>query len=277
MAGFVSLTHRLYFMNLFDGTLGSVTSAYVGGANASFNALANASLSIDAGLTVTIQTTLDNPDAASAVWTTLGTGITSASNPYVISSPVVGIKVIRTAGASPLNVKGVGLESGGSSTVTITGTSAVAGNSASGATDSGNPVKVAGVFNTTLPTLTNGQRGDMQLDSRAELIVTQGTLIEGENQTIHRMTIADYFSPTRITAAATNTVKSGAGVLAGIYNEAVLVGTITIYDNVAASGTIIQILPIGTAAGWIKMPAILTLGCTIVGSSSSDRFTSYTA
>lgn len=39
----------------------------------------------------------------------------------------------------------------------------VAGNVASGSADSGNPVKVGGVYNTTPPTLTNGQRGDMQL------------------------------------------------------------------------------------------------------------------
>lgn len=40
------------------------------------------------------------------------------------------------------------------------------GNVASGATDSGNPLKVGGVNNTTLPTFTNGQRGDLQLDTR---------------------------------------------------------------------------------------------------------------
>lgn len=45
----------------------------------------------------------------------------------------------------------------------------VQGNAASGATDVGNPVKVGGVFNTTAPTLTNGQRGDLQLDSNGNL------------------------------------------------------------------------------------------------------------
>ena len=40
------------------------------------------------------------------------------------------------------------------------------GNVASGAADSGNPVKIGGRNNTTLPTLTDGQRGDMQLDTR---------------------------------------------------------------------------------------------------------------
>lgn len=45
------------------------------------------------------------------------------------------------------------------------------GNVASGATDSGNPVKVGGIYNTTLPTLTVGQRGDMQLDANGSLRV----------------------------------------------------------------------------------------------------------
>jgi len=41
---------------------------------------------------------------------------------------------------------------------------------ASGVADAGNPVKVAGVFNTTLPTLATGQRGDIQLTARGEQI-----------------------------------------------------------------------------------------------------------
>lgn len=258
MAGFVSLTHRLYFMNLGDGTGGTVTSAYAGGASASFNALANASLSIDAGLTVTIQTTLDNPDAGSAVWTTVATGITSTSNPYVISSPVAGIKITRSGGSG--NVKGVGLESGGSSTVTA------AGNVASGATDSGNPVKVAGVYNTVLPTLTNGQRGDMQLDSRAELIVTQGTLVEGENQTLHRMMTMGYFTPTRITTATTTHVKASAGVIGGYTIEAVLAGTVTVNDN----ATTILLLPIGTPAGFYPFPAAFLTSLNVI-TSTTDR------
>lgn len=37
---------------------------------------------------------------------------------------------------------------------------------ASGASDSGNPVKIGARYNSTLPTFTNGQRGDLQIDSR---------------------------------------------------------------------------------------------------------------
>lgn len=47
----------------------------------------------------------------------------------------------------------------------------VVGNVASGATDSGNPVKVGAVFNTTPPTYTNGQRGDAQMSPRGATYV----------------------------------------------------------------------------------------------------------
>lgn len=43
------------------------------------------------------------------------------------------------------------------------------GNVAAGATDTGNPVKIGGVFNTTIPTYTNGQRSDIQTDNRGSV------------------------------------------------------------------------------------------------------------
>lgn len=48
---------------------------------------------------------------------------------------------------------------------------AVQGNVASGATDSGNPVKVGGKYNSTLPTFADGQRGDVQLGTRGSVHV----------------------------------------------------------------------------------------------------------
>lgn len=55
-----------------------------------------------------------------------------------------------------------------------TGTSAnqIQGNVAGAATDSGNPVKIGSVFNTTQPTYTTGQRTDSQTDARGNLFVT---------------------------------------------------------------------------------------------------------
>lgn len=50
----------------------------------------------------------------------------------------------------------------------------VVGNAASAATDSGNPIKVGGKYNSTQPTFTDGQRGDIQLSSRGAQIVSTG-------------------------------------------------------------------------------------------------------
>lgn len=52
------------------------------------------------------------------------------------------------------------------------GNNLVVGNVAAGTTDAGSPVKVGGVNNTTLPTLTNGQRGDAQLGTRGAQLTT---------------------------------------------------------------------------------------------------------
>ncbi len=55
------------------------------------------------------------------------------------------------------------------------------GGSASGASDGGNPVKVGGRYNATPPTLSDGNRGDMQLDSAGNVKETLGTLLAGED------------------------------------------------------------------------------------------------
>ena len=60
----------------------------------------------------------------------------------------------------------------------------VTGNVAAGATDSGPPVKVGGKYNSTLPTLTDGQRGDAQLDSRAQQLVNLGVTLDETNDRI---------------------------------------------------------------------------------------------
>ena len=60
------------------------------------------------------------------------------------------------------------------------------GNAASGATDSGNPVKVAGKYNSTVPTFTDGQRGDLQISSRGNLMTEtwNGAVIIQDNNGI---------------------------------------------------------------------------------------------
>jgi hypothetical protein len=55
------------------------------------------------------------------------------------------------------------------------GQQVVQGNVASGSADAGNPVKVGGKYNSTPPTFTDGQRGDLQLDSAGNLKVNIAT------------------------------------------------------------------------------------------------------
>ena len=71
-----------------------------------------------------------------------------------------------TSVVHPVDASGASLPSGATGSPV-----AVQGNVASGATDSGNPVKVGGVFRTTKPTLTDGQRGDVQLTSNSLMAV----------------------------------------------------------------------------------------------------------
>ena len=61
----------------------------------------------------------------------------------------------------------------------------VGGGIASGATDSGNPVKIGGIYNSTKPTFIDGQRGDVQITSRGAVTTTlfvndTGTAITAE-------------------------------------------------------------------------------------------------
>lgn len=102
----------------------------------------------------------------------------------------------------------------------------VVGSVASAATDSGNPVKIGAKFNTTLPTVTNGQRVDGQANAFGELAV------RSRNKYLN------------IVGNTTTTVKSGAGVLSCIIvNNGANGTTLTIYDNTTATGT-----KIGTVA-----------------------------
>lgn len=84
------------------------------------------------------------------------------------------------------------------------------------------------------------------------------------------------YSKARISSATTTTPKSGPGVFHGIIiNKAVAAGTITIYDNTAASGTVIGVITFGAAL--LSDPPIdalfdaqISTGITIVTSAAFD-------
>lgn len=88
--------------------------------------------------------------------------------------------------ANPIHVSGTVTVSGSggltdtqlrATPVPVSGTisSTSTGNVAHGTADSGNPVKIGGKYYLTVPTLTDGWRGDLRLDSRGALVTTIGS------------------------------------------------------------------------------------------------------
>lgn len=84
---------------------------------------------------------------------------------------------------------------------------------------------------------------------------------------------SDFGKPTNITTATTTVVKTGPGVFVSIVINATTSGTITIYDNTAASGTKIGTIAAsaltGTTFGFLCQ---FTTGLTVV-TSAADNIT----
>lgn len=79
------------------------------------------------------------------------------------------------------------------------GNTIVVGNAASGATDAGSPVKVAGKYNSTLTTFTDGQRGDLQINSKGGLIIGGSTVASGTTDSGNPVKVAGVNNTTQPT------------------------------------------------------------------------------
>jgi len=146
----------------------------------------------------------------------------------------------------------------------MTGT--VTGNVASGATDSGNPVKVAGKYNASPPTFTDGQRGDMQIDAAGNVKETLATLIAGEDIPNNRLYVETHGTANNISSNTTTVVKSGAGLLHSITinTKGASSNTATVYDNTAGSGTKLATIDTTSAIGALAYNIVFSTGLTIV-------------
>lgn len=116
----------------------------------------------------------------------------------------------------------------------------VTGNIASGSADSGNPVKVGGRYNSSAPTLTNGQRGDMQLDANGNQMMREQYMPGYEDNTANKAVVEHRYTSSGVLTADT-LVKSGAGLIHTITfscnDAAPTAGSLILYDNTAESGT----------------------------------------
>lgn len=155
--------------------------------------------------TVTAVTTITNPVAAtqSGAWAITGisgavslpTGASTSalqSATQAPTAPATATATTSTLAGCTYTSAGVTFTNGqqGSLSCGASGGLYIAGTVASGATDSGNPVKVGALYTTSLPSLSTGQRGDLQVDQNGTLRVlavgTSGTGADaGPNTIVH--------------------------------------------------------------------------------------------
>lgn len=157
---------------------------------------------------------------------------------------------------------------------------AVVGNVAAGSADSGNGVKVSGVYNTTVPSLSAGNRGDIQLDVRG---AQQMTPLDGCRQTYSAASTlplaasaTDVFT---LTGSASKTIRITLIRLSGLATTAITVpvqlikrasvntgGTIS--TNTAVPHDSTNATATATCVSYTANPA--TLGTT-VGALRADK------
>ena len=152
----------------------------------------------------------------------IGSADVTTSNPVSVMPPLIGYLAVGQTTASNLNAQ-------------------VAGDVASGATDSGNPVKVGGRYNSTAPTFTDGQRGDLQLGSRGHVrvelyqsgSVTNGPIFYGDDGD----GVSVSSGGSKIGSLSRNTVFNGTtwdrmrGDTAGVYIKDVPTATVGYYPS----------------------------------------------
>lgn len=131
-----------------------------------------------------------------------------------------------------------------------------------------------GIYNLSNITLNDGEGAAIGLDVNGNAKVTLATTIAGEDVPNDVLKVEQRFSYSHIAAGqATTTVKSGAGFLHAIVfgGAATATNTTTIYDNTAASGTVISI-PAATAVAspiTVVYDVAFTTGLTIITATAN--------
>lgn len=180
----------------------------------------------------------------SGTWT-VQPGNTPNTTPWLMTINQGGNSATVTAG-NALKVDGSAVTQPVSLTsTTITGTVAVtqstspwtiAGDSASGAANAGNPVKVGGAFNTTQPTVTNGQTVDAQYTARGAQIVATGVDAFAVNAS---QTGTWNIGTVTAVTAITNALPAGTNVIGHVITDTgsttAVTGTVTVAGTVTAN------------------------------------------
>jgi len=300
LQAFAGVTPGTIDVRLYDSAGNAINSS--GGSLSTATTVSSGSLTCNAGTNLnTSALALDATlSTLSAKFGSIGQQTMAASTPVVIASnqsaiPVTGVFFQATqpvsiaatvavsgpltdtqlrASAVPISAASLPLPTGASTSANqttansslssidtkLTAPLSTQGSAASGTANSGNPIKIGAVYNSTLSAVTSGNRTDLQTNAFGELVVR------------HRNKFLN------LTGAATTTVKSGTGVLAGIsLNNGTASSTITIYDNTAGSGTIIMKLSPGSVSQfgsvYMGIDAEFSTGLTVVTTVASTDVT----
>jgi len=138
---------------------------------------------------------------------------------------------------------------------TVTNPVTVVGDSASGASNAGNPVKIGGAFNTTQPTVTNGQTVDAQMTARGAQIVATG---------VDTFTVA-----VSGTAAVTQSGTWNIGTLTTITNAVTVSQATAANLNATVTGTVAATQS-GTWTNTVTQATAANLNATVVQATGSN-------
>lgn len=146
-----------------------------------------------------------------------------------------------------------------------------------GSHDGSNYSRVGSAKLTALTGLDPVARIDMEGCAYAKLLLVSSTGVTvdatavGTGNAASTTTVALTTDATnRITSATTTVVLGAPGTLDYLILEAAPTGTVTVYDNTTAAGTIVTILPISAPAGKYEFNRAMANGITVV-TSAADR------
>lgn len=153
----------------------------------------------------------------------------------------------------------------------------VTGSVASGATDSGNPVKVAGKYNSSAPTFTDGQRGDIQIDANGNQKTREQYIPGAEDNTNnvivvnHKPVASSTYTGTAFSARLNDvdiSVKGSAGNLLSITASSInaAIRYLQIHNKATApAGGDTPVFSWPIPAGTATVPAYREIGRDILG------------
>lgn len=99
--------------------------------------------------------------------------------------------------------------------------------------------------------------------------------LAGEDLVADVMKVEQRNNSQYISTAATTTIKTGSGFLHGITVQGGTAGTIIVYDNTAASGTILASFDSTAALATYLLDVVFSIGLTVVTSAATKLTVSY--